>query len=173
MGTALLGPVPACSQLILAVSTPSQPHSLYKTCSIPRGLSTYAAFYCLHLYQSFWGWFVFISCLCCQTHICMFSCIFACFTKIIQWSKVWSVFFCFAFARQTLKGPGQQNTGPVMTEVCPTPSLPPGPSQIPAQEMKKTISLPDNCREWQPSFPPPLASVQTDTYCHFTPVRDL
>ncbi|XP_062407281.1 E3 ubiquitin ligase TRAF3IP2 [Sardina pilchardus] len=42
-----------------------------------------------------------------------------------------------------------KNTTPVrevMTELCPTPSLPPAPGHIPAQEMKKTISLPDNCR---------------------------
>ncbi|KAL2081947.1 hypothetical protein ACEWY4_021765 [Coilia grayii] len=44
--------------------------------------------------------------------------------------------------------PGQVNTAPVreiMTEVCPTPSLP-AHCHIPAQEAKKTISLPDNCR---------------------------
>ncbi|KAG5276581.1 hypothetical protein AALO_G00107320 [Alosa alosa] len=42
-----------------------------------------------------------------------------------------------------------KNTTPVrevMTEMCPTPSLPLAPSHIPTQEMRKTISLPDNCR---------------------------
>ncbi|XP_063078454.1 E3 ubiquitin ligase TRAF3IP2 [Engraulis encrasicolus] len=44
---------------------------------------------------------------------------------------------------------GEGNTAPVreiMTELCPRPSLPPRHCHTPAQETKRTISLPDNCR---------------------------